>query len=63
LFRFFSPENTTVPSPRAHSQTQMDKNAAIIRVLFIFLTFCREPLSLVSLGFTTSGVTLSRYNG
>ena len=31
LFRFFSPENTTVPSPRADSQTQIDNRIAQIR--------------------------------
>src|SRR6185436_15686992 len=45
LFRFFSPENTTVPSPRAHSQTQIDKKAETIRMLFIFVTWPIDPIS------------------
>jgi hypothetical protein len=32
LFRFFSPENTTVPSPRTDSQTQIENKIAQIRV-------------------------------
>src|SRR5436305_11977982 len=32
LFRFFCPENRTVPSPRADAQTQVDNNSTPIRV-------------------------------
>src|SRR3954453_21787386 len=34
LFRFVSPENTTVPSPRADAQAQVDSRIAKIRVAF-----------------------------
>src|SRR5262245_41328623 len=46
LFRFFSPENTTAVSPRAHSQTPSDTEIKTTRMLFILSH--QKPLNSVT---------------